>query len=90
MSDLNETKPATASPCLNDAIATVTATATATAADRPSWMLCGNQRYMTASTDDSPDGIQTDRETMGEMIESLRQSLCENWFLERTNIGADL
>lgn len=53
-------------------------------------MLCDDQRYMTVLTEDSPDGIQTDCETKGEMIELSRQSLRENYFVERKNIGADL
>jgi hypothetical protein len=84
VSDLNETKPATASPCLN------AATATVTAADRPSWMLCDDQIYMTVSTEDFPHGIQTDCETMDERIELSRQSLREKYSVERKNIGADL
>jgi hypothetical protein len=81
VSGLNETKPATASPCLN--------AATVTAVDGPNWKLCGDQRYMTVSTGGSPDGIQTDCEKMGETIELSRQYLRENYFVEK-NIGADL
>lgn len=81
MSDLNGTKPATASPYLN--------AATATAANRPCLKLCDDQRYTTLSTQDFPDGTQTDCEKMDEMIELWRQTLRENYFVER-KIGADL